>query len=133
MHIHLNPSSGVPIYRQITDEVKVAFLRGSIRPGDRMPSVRELAGNLGINPTTVVKAYDQLENESLIVRRQGQGAFVADGMQLIHPQALSNLMTQAARQMAIEGRRLGLSEIELLAFLQEELAKLRPRSKEKKK
>jgi GntR family transcriptional regulator len=126
MHIQLNPSSGVPIYRQIVDEVRAAFLDGHLREGERLPSVRQLASELGINPATVVKAYDQLEQERLIARRQGQGAFVSDGVQPLLPEERERKLDQLTRQLAINGRRLGYTEREILRRLQRQLKKLRP-------
>jgi len=130
--IDINPNSGIPLYRQIVSSVKAAFLRGYIRPGERLPSVRELAAHLGVNPTTIVKAYDRLEHERLIVRRQGQGAFVADGQQPLHPEERVEILTKHAAQLAIEGRRLGLTERELLELLREELRQLRPEKRRTK-
>jgi len=126
LRIHINPNSGVALYRQIADEVKAAFLRGFIKPGERLPSVRELAVELGMNPTTIVKAYDLLEHERLINRRQGKGAFVADGQQPLHPEERSAHLVKLSKQLAIEGRRLGLSETELVSLLKDELRTLRP-------
>ena len=76
MFISLNTSSGVPIYRQITDQVKVAVATGEIGAGEKLPSVRALSETLVINPTTVQRAYLDLEKEGVIETRRGQGTFV---------------------------------------------------------
>lgn len=125
--IHINANSGVPLYRQIADEVKSARLRGYLAPGAKLPSVRELAAKLAINPTTVVKAYDVLANERVIVRRQGRGAFISDDVQPLRPREKREMLEQLAAKLAIEGRRLGLSEEEIAAMLAAELERLRPR------
>jgi GntR family transcriptional regulator len=124
--IRIHPNSGVPLYRQIANEVKAAFLRGFLRPGERLPSVRELAASHGLNPTTVVKAYDQLDRERLIVRRQGQGAFVAGGTEPLSPDERDERVERLADELALEGRRLGLSEAELVELLKVKLRDLRP-------
>lgn len=124
--IRIQPASGVPLYRQIASEVQAAFLRGYLKPGDRLPSVRELAAQQGLNPTTVVKAYDLLAHERLIVRRQGQGAFVAGGTEPLEPEERRAIVDELAGQLALEGRRLGWSEEELVEVLRERLAALRP-------
>jgi GntR family transcriptional regulator len=116
----------VPLYRQIASEVKAAFLRGFLQPGERLPSVRELAAQQGLNPTTVVKAYDLLDHERLIVRRQGQGAFVAGGTQPLAPDERKAIVDELAAALALEGRRLAWSEEELIQALREQLEALRP-------
>lgn len=68
--------SGIPIYLQITEQVKLSVLSGRYRPGDRLSSVRELAVALRINPNTVVKAYQMLKDEGIIDSRPGGGNFV---------------------------------------------------------
>ncbi|MDA1264728.1 MAG: GntR family transcriptional regulator, partial [Planctomycetota bacterium] len=129
LHVHLQPHGGPPLYRQIVDEVKSAFLRGALQPGEKLPSVRELAATLGINPTTVVKAYDTLAHERLIVRRQGQGAFVQAGEQPLHEDEKDSQLAELARRLAVEGRRLGRTETELVELLRDQLRALRPPKK----
>lgn len=65
MHLQLNHQSGEPIYRQIVEQVKYAVAAGDLAPGARLPSIRELAGQLKINPRTVVKAYEELRAAGL--------------------------------------------------------------------
>ena len=72
-----NPSSGVPIYLQLMEQVKHAIETGALRPGEQLPGIRPLAEELVINPNTVAKAYRELEHEGVIELRQGAGAFVA--------------------------------------------------------
>ena len=73
-----NPSSGVPIYLQLMEQVKHAIETGALRPGEQLPSIRPLAEELVVNPNTVAKAYRELEHEGVIELRQGAGAFVSD-------------------------------------------------------
>jgi GntR family transcriptional regulator len=72
----LDGSSGVPPYLQLVHQVRQSLLLGYLREGDRLPTVKELAGDLAINPNTVVKAYRQLEHEGLAGGRPGQGTFI---------------------------------------------------------
>jgi GntR family transcriptional regulator len=72
-----NPSSGVPIYLQLMEQVKHGIETGALRPGEQLPGIRPLAEELVINPNTVAKAYRELEHEGVIELRQGAGAFVA--------------------------------------------------------
>jgi GntR family transcriptional regulator len=72
-----NPSSGVPIYLQLIEQVKHAIETGAIRAGEQLPGIRPLAEELVINPNTVAKAYRELEHEGIIELRHGAGAFVS--------------------------------------------------------
>ena len=72
-----NPSSGVPIYLQLMEQVKHAIETGALRPGDQLPGMRPLAEELVINPNTVAKAYRELEHEGVIELRHGAGAFIS--------------------------------------------------------
>lgn len=68
--------SGVPIYRQLEDQVRRGILSGALVPGEKLPTVRDLAASLGVNPMTVSKAYSRLELEDWVERRRGVGLFV---------------------------------------------------------
>jgi GntR family transcriptional regulator len=72
----LDGSSGVPPYLQLVHQVRQSLLLGYLREGDRLPTVKEVAVDLAINPNTVVKAYRQLEHEGLAGGRPGQGTFI---------------------------------------------------------
>ena len=72
-----NPSSGVPIYLQLVEQVKHAIETGALRAGEQLPGIRPLAERLVINPNTVAKAYRELEHEGVIELRHGAGAFVS--------------------------------------------------------
>jgi GntR family transcriptional regulator len=77
MRFHIDPASGVPFYRQIIDQIKYAIARGGLRPGDQLPTVRQLAVDLAINPNTVGKAYSQLEILGILQTQQGSGTFIS--------------------------------------------------------
>ena len=77
MLLRPNPSSGVPIYLQLLEQVKHAVETGALRPGDQLPGIRPLAEELVINPNTVAKVYRELEHEGVIELRHGAGAFVS--------------------------------------------------------
>src|SRR6476646_3742210 len=78
MFVRPNPSSGVPIYLQLMEQVKHSIETGAVRPGEQLPGIRPLAEALVMNPNTVAKAYRELEHEGVIELRQGAGAFVSD-------------------------------------------------------
>lgn len=77
MLIRVDPQSAEPIFEQIVFQVKAAVARGEASLGDKLPSVRKLAREVAVNPNTVVRAYERLEREGVIVRRQGSGCFVS--------------------------------------------------------
>ena len=77
MLLRTNPSSGVPIYLQLMEQVKHNIETGALRPGEQLPGIRPLAEELVINPNTVAKAYRELEHEGIIELRHGAGAFVS--------------------------------------------------------
>ena len=73
-----NPSSGVPVYLQLIEQIKHAIDVGALSPGDQLPAIRRVAEDLVINPNTVAKAYRDLEHDGVIELRQGSGAFVTE-------------------------------------------------------
>jgi GntR family transcriptional regulator len=79
--VNLNPHDPRPLYLQIMDEVRRALVVGTLRPEDPVPSVRELASQLVINPRTVSQAYQELEREGVLYVRRGHGTFVAPDAQ----------------------------------------------------
>ncbi len=78
MQIHINTSSGVPIYLQIVKQVKLQVSSGRLLSGQQLPPVRKLAQEIIVNPNTVARAYRQLETEKVIISRRGSGVFVAE-------------------------------------------------------
>ncbi|MGH2551691.1 MAG: GntR family transcriptional regulator, partial [Thermomicrobiales bacterium] len=76
IEFHLDGRSGVPPYLQLVQQVKHALRVGILRPGDQLPTVRDVVANLAINPNTVAKAYRELEMEGLVGGRPGLGTFV---------------------------------------------------------
>ncbi len=77
MEFAIDARSGVPLYRQILEQVKFAIARGTLEPGDRLPTVRQLAVDLSINPNTVIRAYRELEIQGVLETHQGSGTFVS--------------------------------------------------------
>ena len=75
---HLDLQSGVPVYRQIIDQVRGAIASGSLVMGDQLPTVRQLAVDLAINPNTVVRAYKELELTGQLETHQGTGTFISE-------------------------------------------------------
>jgi GntR family transcriptional regulator len=76
--ISLNPANGVPIYRQIMQQIEYAILAERLKPGDKLPTIRSLSVALKINPNTIVKAYNELEIRGILVTQVGSGTYISD-------------------------------------------------------
>jgi GntR family transcriptional regulator len=117
----IDPRSATPLYAQIAGRIKLAIAAGELRPGEGLPSVRQLAAQLRINPATVVQAYRDLEAEGFVDVRQGSGTFVRD----VSAEARSREHAQQAaafvRRMLAEAGRLRISPQELRAAMAREL------------
>jgi GntR family transcriptional regulator len=97
----IDAGSGVPIYRQLVEQVRREVMLGRMAAGDQLPTLREVVDALAINPNTVVKAYAELEHEGLVVRRQGMGTFVASAPPagvLVAPPALRDSLFRWVRR-----------------------------------
>ena len=77
MLLSVDPNSGVPVYRQIVDQVRYQIAAGLVKPGDELPSTRSLSSRLGVNPMTISKAYSLLEEAGFVIRRQGLPLVIA--------------------------------------------------------
>src|ERR1700743_2567561 len=92
MKFHIESSSGIPISRQLADQISLACAGGELQPGQRLPSVRELAKELAINQNTVHHVYQRLTAAGLLDRRHGDGTYVAD--RISNAKLRSQLKTQ---------------------------------------
>lgn len=107
--LQLSEASGVPFYRQVVDQVAQLIRSGRLGPGDRLPSVRELSAQVRVSLITVRRAYADLEAAGLIVRRQGQGTFVARDVETTsRKRALSEAREGLAAAVS-RARQLGLT------------------------
>ena len=124
LHLQIDDRSGVPVYRQMMDQLKYYVAGGTLRVGDQLPSIRELAGALAVNPTTVVKAYTELERDGVIEMRHGKGAFVADSAVALAPAEQEQALRRTARQLAMEAAQLKVPGPRVLAVVRDELNRL---------
>ena len=125
MLLRPNPSSGVPIYLQLMEQVKHGIETGALRPGEQLPGIRPLAEELVINPNTVAKAYRELEHEGVIELRHGAGAFVSG---TVRTKKLTDKLRagQAIVVATVERLRArGISDEEIRRLFEAELAGLR--------
>lgn len=124
LHFQINPHSGVPVYRQMIDQVRYYVASQTLKPGDQLPSIRELAQKLAVNPTTIVRVYSDLEHEGIIEMRHGKGAFVAAASRRMTAVERERALRALARQLAVEAAQMGAPASQALKILREELARL---------
>jgi GntR family transcriptional regulator len=133
LHLHIDPHSGFPVYRQIIDQIKYYIASGAIKAGYQLPSVRDLAQRLSVNPTTVVKAYAELEHEEAIEIRHGRGAFVAQQNTTASEFQKDKVVRRVARQLAVESMQIGASYDDVQKIFNEEWDNLAEGTEEKKR
>ena len=102
MHIHIDNASGRPVYQQIIDQVKRDIALGRLALEEKLPTVRQLAAQLAINPNTIAKAYRQLEQEGIIVTKPGTGAFVANLDSSLSKAVKKRLVSAELERIAVE-------------------------------
>ena len=121
--LDLNSADDRPIYGQIADRVKFAVAGGVLRPGDLVPSVRELSKQLVVNPNTVARAYRDLQTEGLLESVRGMGMQVAEGAVERCRMARREMVRQRLRQAIEEARQSKMDPAEIEAILREEWAR----------
>ena len=98
--IRIEPSSSVPIYRQIIDQIRYQVATGMLKEGDKVPSVRELAARLAVNQNTILKVYNELCRQNVLRIERGDGTYVSSNRQTIgaaeRKKAVSNVLREAA-------------------------------------
>lgn len=119
--IQLSHASGVPFYRQIVDQVAQFIRSGQLAPDARLPSVRDLAAQLLVSLITVRRSYADLEAAGYIVRRQGQGTFVATTVKAAARRSARAEARIVISEAIARARRLGLTGEELRSFIEEQL------------
>ncbi len=110
MFDRVDPKAAVPIYRQIADQIRRRVAAGVLAPGDQLPSVRELAAQLLVNPNTVAKVYRDLEREGLLDARQGQGTYVSANAAAMADSERRRLVGAQLEEVARDVRAFGLSQ-----------------------
>jgi GntR family transcriptional regulator len=113
----VDTGSGMPIYRQLVQQVRRDVMLGRLRPGDQLPSVNEVVDSLSVNPNTVVKAFSELEHQGLVVRRQGIGTFVAASPSMTSMPVAPRLLGSLARWVD-RARQEGMSPEQIRMLLE---------------
>lgn len=121
MFEHIDPRSPTPLYAQIAERLRLAIAAGELRPGEPLPSVRQLAARLRVNPATAVQAYRELKTAGFVELRQGAGTFVKAIPSERRAQERNTQTRQLVRAMMAEAGRLGIPVSELKVALEQEL------------
>lgn len=109
MDITIDLSSGVPIYRQIVNQVRYLIASGTLRPGEELPPIRTLALQLKVTPNTVVKAYGDLEAAGVVHKRQGSGTYVSEAPLRLEERERMRIIEQRIDALLAEAHQLSFS------------------------
>jgi GntR family transcriptional regulator len=115
---HVRPDSGEPIYQQLVRQVTHAITSGALSPGDRLPTIRQLAADLVVNPNTVARAYRELEREGLVESGPRRGTFVTFAPPKLMARERRARLQPHLESLIAEARVLGFSDEELRALLE---------------
>lgn len=120
MFLRIESSSGVPITRQIADQIRAQCASGRLKPGERLPSVRELAKQITVNQNTVLRVYERLTSEGLLERRHGDGTYVSETLPGGKLEEQRELLRDELRRLVRRARVLGVEPAELRNLLTRE-------------
>lgn len=115
----LDGHSGVPVYRQLIDQVQGAIAAGVLRPGDQLPTVRLVAVELAINPNTVLRAYREMEIRGILDTQQGTGTFIAARQTEPSQEERERLLTQLVGEFVSRAGSAGVTVSELIEALKQ--------------
>ncbi|MFW6238144.1 MAG: GntR family transcriptional regulator [Halanaerobiales bacterium] len=118
MDIQLDDSQ--PIYEQIIEHIKQMIVRGEIKPGDKLPSQRELAAEIKVNPNTVQHTYREMESQNLVETRRGRGTFIINDQRLIS-QIKREMVRETVQNFVQEMKSLGLTQEEIIVEVKKRL------------
>ena len=124
MHIHIALDDGVPIYRQIVNQVKYLIAAGQLLAGEELPPIRVLAEQLLVTPNTVVRAYRELEMANVVRKRRGAGTYVSEGGSPLAREEQHRLLARRADQLLVEALQMGFSLDAVIELLNERYAAL---------
>jgi GntR family transcriptional regulator len=131
MLLEIDYHSGVPIYRQVIEQIRHQIMAGQMPEGQQLVSVRELAVQLSVNPMTISKAYTLLETEGLVERRRGIGLFVAKVPKDRKNQSQAAILEELLKQAAITAMQFGISKEQLSNMLARIYSKYNSKARDK--
>jgi GntR family transcriptional regulator len=119
VQLHISPRDGVPIYRQIVDQVKYLVGSGRLAPGEELPPIRVLAEQLVVNPNTVARAYAELEHAGLVTKRHGSGTYISDTGSPFKRAEKLKILARRADALLADAQHLEVELSELLDLVRE--------------
>jgi GntR family transcriptional regulator len=122
MDILINVADGVPIYRQIVNQIKYLVASGLLRPGEELPPIRTLALQLKVTPNTIVKAYDELESVGVVHGRRGAGTYISEQRPLLAQQERRRIIEQRIDALLAEAHQLNFTADDILRIVRERRA-----------
>ena len=128
MDITINMADGVPIYRQIVNQVKYLIASGLLQPDEELPPIRALALQLKVTPNTIVKAYGELEISGVIHKRRGAGTYVSEARQQMARRERQRIIEQRIDALLAEAHQLNFTAEEILQMVRERRAAMEPGS-----
>lgn len=117
----INASNGIPVYEQVARQITFAVAAGSLQPGEMIPSVREMARELAINPNTVARAYRQLQDVGVLESVRGSGLTIQSGAKSRCKTMRSRLIRERISNVLTEARQSQLTDNEIMEFVQVEM------------
>lgn len=122
MFLNINPADGIAIYDQVVRQVKFAVAQGAVKPGNLVPSVREMARELAINPNTVARAYQQLQADGVLEQVRGMGLEVAADAVKQCKSERQKMIQDRIRDALVEAKQSGLEGDELRQIVEKQVA-----------
>ena len=124
MLLQLNFKSGVPVYLQVVDQIKLAAAAGALRAGEPLPSIRPLAERLRVNRNTIAKAYAELESQGVIETVAGKGCFLKENHSPYRKEVRRELLTEAVDAAVVQAHHLQVAKPELVGLVEDRFDRL---------
>lgn len=125
MFILIDPASGYPIYLQIINQIKYSIAMEAVKSGDQLPSVRELANQLRVNPNTIAKAYTELERVGIVFTKRGEGTYVSDTGVSISEEEKEKIIAEMLNRTLVQAYHFNLPANRVKNIFEKEIDKIK--------
>jgi len=127
VQLYISTKDGVPIYLQIVNQVKYLVAAGRLAPGEEIPPIRVLAGELVVNPNTVAKAYHELERDGMVTKKHGSGTYISDNGSPLARRERMKIITQRIDALLAEARHMDVPLKEVVDLVRDRHENLQPK------